>query len=301
MRVENKVLLFLVPAMFALGGPFACGSDDDGGDGGAGGAGASGSNSSSTGIPSVASSTGTGIPQSSSSGDPGMCTGLGETFGGADALRGCAGCLEANCCVELSDADAEREMVRLQAIVVALRTMRAENEVHPRVTLDVELRTTDAAAADKLSRDLAAIGALCNARVALAMVAGDPPEDRAVAVAEGVTVLVPTAQLVDPASTNSLLRVTVTGNNIAVSLATNDGGAITSTAAQVIAAINASPAASALVTASKYRTSAAGGVVIAGIIVYAPRKRRTLWQVLGLTAYSALLVVAIVLRTLQLA
>ena len=32
-----------------------------------------------------------------------------------------------------------------------------------------------------------------------------------------------------------------------------------------------------------------------------PRKRRTLWQVLGLTAYSALLVVAIVLRTLQLA
>ncbi len=43
-----------------------------------------------------------------------------------------------------------------------------------------------------------------------------------------------------------------------------------------------------------------GGVVIAGIIVYAPRKRRTLWQVLGLTAYSALLVVAIVLRTLQL-
>jgi membrane associated rhomboid family serine protease len=44
-----------------------------------------------------------------------------------------------------------------------------------------------------------------------------------------------------------------------------------------------------------------GGVVIAGIIVYAPRKRRTLWQVLGLTAYSALLVVAIVLRTLQLA
>ena len=44
-----------------------------------------------------------------------------------------------------------------------------------------------------------------------------------------------------------------------------------------------------------------GGVVIAGILVYAPRKRRTLWQVLGLAAYSALLVVAIVLRTLQLA
>jgi valyl-tRNA synthetase len=98
----------------------------------------------------------------------------------------------------LPDADAEREMTRLQAIVVALRTMRAEHEVHPRVTLDVELRTTDVAATDKLSRDLGAIGALCNARVTLAKVAGDAPEDRAVAVAEGITVLVPLAQLVDP-------------------------------------------------------------------------------------------------------
>jgi hypothetical protein len=103
MRVENKVLLFLVPAMFALGGPFACGSDDDNGDGGAGGTGASGS--SSTGIPSVASSTGTGVAQSSSTGNPDVCAGLGATFGGAEALRGCADCLEANCCVELSDAE----------------------------------------------------------------------------------------------------------------------------------------------------------------------------------------------------
>jgi hypothetical protein len=71
-----------------------------------------------------------------------------------------------------------------------------------------------------------------------------------------------TAQLVNPASTNSQLRVDVTGNHIAVSLGTGPGGEITSTAAQVIDAINASPAASALVTASKYRLNAAAGVVV---------------------------------------
>ena len=70
-----------------------------------------------------------------------------------------------------------------------------------------------------------------------------------------------TAQLVDPAANNSPLSVSVTGNAIRVSLATGATGAITSTAAQVIDAINANPAASALVTASKYRTNAAAGVV----------------------------------------
>jgi membrane associated rhomboid family serine protease len=43
-----------------------------------------------------------------------------------------------------------------------------------------------------------------------------------------------------------------------------------------------------------------GGVVIAGIIAYSPRKRRTLWQLLGLTVFSGLLAVAIVVRTIQL-
>jgi valyl-tRNA synthetase len=98
----------------------------------------------------------------------------------------------------LPDAEGESDMARLQAVVVALRTMRAENEVHPRVTLDVELRTSDDAARAKLGREVTAIGALCNAKVVMSNAAGEPPEDRAVAVAEGITVLVPTAQLVDP-------------------------------------------------------------------------------------------------------
>lgn len=44
-----------------------------------------------------------------------------------------------------------------------------------------------------------------------------------------------------------------------------------------------------------------GGILIAGILVYAPRKRRTLVQVSGLVAIGALLLVAIVLRTAVLA
>ena len=56
------------------------------------------------------------------------------------------------------------------------------------------------------------------------------------------------------ARTTRRSRVTLTDKALTVSLATNATGAITSTAAQVIAAINAHPAASALVRASKYRT-----------------------------------------------
>ena len=64
-----------------------------------------------------------------------------------------------------------------------------------------------------------------------------------------------TAELKNPGANDAPLGVVVTGNAITVNLATNTTGAITSTAAQVIDAINASPAASALVTASKYRTN----------------------------------------------
>ena len=53
------------------------------------------------------------------------------------------------------------------------------------------------------------------------------------------------------------LEVSVAGNVISVQAATDDTGAITSTAAQVVAAINASEAASALVSASLYRTTPA--------------------------------------------
>ena len=59
------------------------------------------------------------------------------------------------------------------------------------------------------------------------------------------------------------LEVSVSGNAITVQAATDAEGAITSTAAQVVDAINASAAASALVTASTYRTTAGAGVVAA--------------------------------------
>jgi membrane associated rhomboid family serine protease len=43
-----------------------------------------------------------------------------------------------------------------------------------------------------------------------------------------------------------------------------------------------------------------GGVLLAVVLVYAPRKRRTLWQYVGLGSITALIAVGIVLRTLAL-
>ena len=54
--------------------------------------------------------------------------------------------------------------------------------------------------------------------------------------------------LEDPDDNNQALGVTVNGRTIIVSLATDGGGAISSTAAQVWAAVNADPTASAIVT-----------------------------------------------------
>lgn len=68
----------------------------------------------------------------------------------------------------------------------------------------------------------------------------------------------------NPGVADSPLSVSVTGDDIVVSLATSAAGALTSTAAQVAAAINASPGASALVEASTYRGSSGGGVVQPG-------------------------------------
>jgi hypothetical protein len=71
-----------------------------------------------------------------------------------------------------------------------------------------------------------------------------------------------TVQAVDPGAANSPLTVTVDGTHIQVSLATNASGGRTSTAAQVRNAINAHPAASALVLAYTYRGNAGNGVVL---------------------------------------
>ena len=65
-----------------------------------------------------------------------------------------------------------------------------------------------------------------------------------------------TYQQLNPGAPNSPLSVSVTGHAITVNLATDATGALSSTTDQVIAAINANPAASALVWADKYRGNA---------------------------------------------
>ena len=72
-----------------------------------------------------------------------------------------------------------------------------------------------------------------------------------------------TVTLQDPGGNNVTLLVSVTGSAITVRLATGSGGAITSTAAQVIAAVNAYGAAAALVLAANYLTSNGTGVMLA--------------------------------------
>lgn len=76
-----------------------------------------------------------------------------------------------------------------------------------------------------------------------------------------------TAQIVDPGAASSPLSVAVTGSAITVSAATDAGGAITSTAADVIAAVLASPQAAALVDAYPYRAETGTGIVSATPVV----------------------------------
>ena len=68
---------------------------------------------------------------------------------------------------------------------------------------------------------------------------------------------------VDPDAANAKLAVTVSGTTIAVSLATDATKAITSTASNVKAAIEAVPAAAALVTVANVAANSGAGVVAA--------------------------------------
>jgi len=72
-----------------------------------------------------------------------------------------------------------------------------------------------------------------------------------------------TVTIVDPGGPNAPLMITVVGNEIVVSLATGPLGTPTSTAAHVAAALNASPAASALVSAS---TGGGPGADLVGVM-----------------------------------
>jgi NAD-dependent dihydropyrimidine dehydrogenase PreA subunit len=71
----------------------------------------------------------------------------------------------------------------------------------------------------------------------------------------------PRVQFAYPGVANSPLSVSVTGVDIVVSLATDTGAALSSTASQVAQAINASPAASALVLAETWPGRAGTGIV----------------------------------------
>lgn len=76
------------------------------------------------------------------------------------------------------------------------------------------------------------------------------------------------AAFVNPSSTpNRPLSVVAVGNRITVTLGTNSSSALNSTAAQVRDAINANPAASALVTAYTYGGNAGTGTVAARALV----------------------------------
>lgn len=72
-----------------------------------------------------------------------------------------------------------------------------------------------------------------------------------------------TIALVDPAGNDAALGIVVTGSAIVVNLATGSGGAITSTAADIITAINADNAAKLLVKAANAAGSSGAGVVTA--------------------------------------
>ena len=83
------------------------------------------------------------------------------------------------------------------------------------------------------------------------------------AAAAGVAGNAITVALVDPGANDRELAVAVAGTAISVSLATGNAGAITSTNTDVVAAINASAAAAALVIASIAAGGTAGTVVSA--------------------------------------
>ena len=70
-----------------------------------------------------------------------------------------------------------------------------------------------------------------------------------------------TAEFRDPGAPSLPLSVSMAGNDLVVSLGTDAAGAPSSTAAQVVAAINATPAASARLFALTYRGNAGAGIV----------------------------------------
>ncbi|MDA0181507.1 M14 family zinc carboxypeptidase [Solirubrobacter phytolaccae] len=75
-----------------------------------------------------------------------------------------------------------------------------------------------------------------------------------------------TARIVPPTANNQALSVSLVGNSIRINPATDATGAITSTANQVVAAVNAHPDVNQLVVATKYRNFSGDGIVEAGVV-----------------------------------
>ncbi len=96
------------------------------------------------------------------------------------------------------DEAVEREMSLLQAVIVAARALRSERDIHPRIALPLHLRSDDANARRVLEREQGAVASLANATVSVeALTGAGDLANSATAVAEGVTLVVPLAGLVD--------------------------------------------------------------------------------------------------------
>ncbi|MFW6051667.1 MAG: valine--tRNA ligase [Myxococcota bacterium] len=107
----------------------------------------------------------------------------------------------------VQDRDAEREMRVLQGVITAARTIRAEHNLGRGVEIPLDLRTDDEDVQRLLSRERLAITTLCRARLSVHAGKGlGTPAHAAVAVAEGIAVVVPLEGLVDPAKERERLR-----------------------------------------------------------------------------------------------
>jgi hypothetical protein len=75
-------------------------------------------------------------------------------------------------------------------------------------------------------------------------------------------------EVVNPGTPNAPLTVALDGTTVSVSAATDAGGAVTTTAAQAVAALNADPDISAIATAYTYRGNAGGSVIDTGSVAF---------------------------------
>jgi valyl-tRNA synthetase len=95
------------------------------------------------------------------------------------------------------DEAAEREMAWLTGVITAVRTIRSEHDVAPRKPIELTLRSDDGDKSKLFERERVAVETLCNASLKLEPASASIPTHTAAAIAEGVTILVPLAGLVD--------------------------------------------------------------------------------------------------------